>query len=67
MSDNKIQYNGQCAFAVNTGKTNIKAGDKHTLIKDGKVYAFSNPIAKFLFKLLPNRIQKVDEVWNSQK
>lgn len=66
MSSQNIEFNGQCAFAVSTGKTYVKGGN-HYLIKDGKTYAFSNPLAKLLFKLLPNRVKKANEVWNKNK
>lgn len=60
--EKNIEYNGQCAFAVSTGKTDVK-GTKHFATIDEKTYAFSNPVAKILFKILPNRIKKADEVW----
>ncbi len=63
MENKNIEYNGQYAFAVSTGKTDVKGG-KHFSTIDGMVYAFSNRIAKLLFKLLLNRIKKADEVWN---
>ena len=63
---NKIEFNGQCAFAVSTGKTDVPGG-KHTAIVNGKTYAFSNPIAKLLFKILPNRIKKAEAVWSKKK
>lgn len=59
------EYDGHCAFAVSTGKTDVKGG-KHSLTIENKTYLFSNPIAKFLFKVLPNRISKADQVWNSK-
>lgn len=59
-----LEYNGHCAFAMSTGKTAVKGG-KQILTKNGKQYAFSNPIAKFLFKVLPNRVEKADQVWNT--
>ena len=62
-TSNVAEYDGQCAFAVSTGKTNV-AGGKHQAIIDGKTYVFSNGVAKLLFKLLPNRVIKADEVWN---
>ncbi len=62
---NKTEFDGQCAFAVSTGKTDVKAG-KHTATINGKTYAFSNPIAKILFKILPNRIKKAEEVWKNK-
>ncbi len=65
MSDNNIEYNGQCAFAVSTGKTDVEGGKGYTVIK-GKKYAFSNPVAKLLFKVLPNRAEKADAVWSKR-
>ena len=60
-----IEYKGQCAFAVSTGKADVK-GSKHFSTIDGKTYAFSNSMAKLLFKILPNRVKKADEVWNKK-
>ena len=59
------EYNGHCAFAVSTGKLDVKGGN-HSVILEGKTYKFSNPVAKFLFKILPNRIEKANENWNNQ-
>ncbi|MDO5979348.1 hypothetical protein [Flavivirga spongiicola] len=63
--NNTIAYDGHCAFAVSTGKIDIKGG-KHRLTIDGKTYLFSNSIAKFLFKLLPNRIEKAEVNWQNK-
>jgi YHS domain-containing protein len=65
MDKDNLEYNGHCAFAVSTGKTDVKGGN-HYVTMDGKTYVFSNPIAKLLFKLLPNRIKKANEVWNKK-
>ena len=62
--NDSIQYNGHCAFAVSTGKLDVKGG-KHQLTIQGRTYLFSNPVAKFLFKVLPNRIEKADENWKN--
>ena len=62
---NDLAYDGHCAFAVSTGKTDVKGGSS-SLVIDGTTYAFSNPVAKFLFKLLPNRIEKADKAWSSR-
>ena len=67
MDNKNIEYNGLCAFAVSTGKTDVKASTNMILTKNGKHYAFSNSVAKFLFKVLPNRIEKADNVWLSKK
>ena len=60
------EYNGKCAFAVSTGKTNIEGG-KHELKIAGKKYKFSNVLAKMLFKVLPNRIEKANKAWNENQ
>ncbi len=57
------EFDGKCAFAVSTGKTDV-AGGTHSLTKNGKTYLFSNPIAKFLFKILPKRAEKAGQVWD---
>lgn len=63
--NNTAEYEGHCAFAVSTGKLDVKGGDQSLTI-DGKTYLFSNPVAKILFKLLPNRIGKADTNWGKQ-
>lgn len=54
-------YNGKCAFAVSLGKSDVEGAEKHSLEKDGTVYLFSNPVAKLLFRILPNTQKKADE------
>lgn len=66
MENNNLEYNGLCAFAVSTGKKDVKGGTHYATV-NGKTYVFSNPIAKLLFKLLPNRIAKADAIWNQNK
>lgn len=61
----ELAYDGQCAFAVSTGKTDVKGG-KHSMGIEGRAYLFSNPIAKLLFKILPNRLEKANENWKKQ-
>ncbi|MEQ9090097.1 MAG: hypothetical protein RIE52_03360 [Balneola sp.] len=61
-STKNAEFDGNCAFAVSTGKTNIEGGT-HSATFDGKTYLFSNSIAKLLFKILPNRIQKANQHW----
>ena len=64
-NSNKVAYDGRCAFAVSTGKTDVNGG-KHSLTIDGRTYMFSNPVAKLLFRILPNRVEKADSVWERQ-
>jgi YHS domain-containing protein len=64
-NDNKneaVAYNGHCAFAVSTGKLDVQGGN-HSHSIDGKTYMFSNAVAKMLFRILPNRIEKADQNW----
>lgn len=58
------EYNGLCAFAVSLGKTDVSGGN-HQVTINGKTYLFSNPLAKMLFKVLPNRIEKANQTWNN--
>ena len=64
-NQNQIAYDGHCAFAVSIGKTDVKGADS-SLEMDGKTYLFSNPIAKALFKILPNRVNNADINWKNK-
>ena len=60
-----LAYDGHCAFAVSTGKVDVKGG-KHQASINGKTYLFSNGLAKILFKILPNTMQKANETWKNR-
>ena len=64
-SNKTAEYDGHCAFALSTGKTDVK-GSKPNLIMDGKTYLFSNPIAKILLRIFPKRINKVNKAWENK-
>ena len=64
MENENLEYTGHCAFAVSTGKTDVKGRNNFATI-NGKNYTFSNPVAKILFRILPNRIKKADDVWSN--
>lgn len=66
MDNVKVQYNGKCAFAVSLGKFDVGSG-KTKLVRNNKAYFFSNPIAKVLFTLLPNRLEKANDQWSINK
>jgi hypothetical protein len=51
-----VEYDGKCAFAVSTGKTDVPGGTHRSVIH-GKTYTFSNIIAKLLFIVLPGRVK----------
>lgn len=58
------EFQGRCAFAISTGKEGVEGSENHALIQDGKKYLFSNPIAKFLWRILPRRTAKAESNWN---
>ncbi len=64
-NEKKLAYDGHCAFAMSTGKVDVKGGN-HQIEIDGRTFRFSNPVAKILFKILPNRIAKADQIWNKE-
>jgi len=61
----QYEYDGKCAFALSLGKNPPITSGKHTLTKDGRTYSFLNPIAKLLFKIFPNSIEKADKAWKT--
>jgi len=62
-SELPTEFKGQCAFAVSLGKKGVIGKDAYYTIQDGKQYLFSNPVAKFLWKVLPGRKKKAEENW----
>jgi len=64
-NNQNIAFDGHCAFAISTGKTDVQGG-KDSLTIGEKTYKFSNPVAKFLFKILPNRVAKAEANWNNK-
>lgn len=58
------EFQGQCAFAISTGKEGVEGNEKHVLMQDDKKYLFSNPIAKFLWRILPGRKAKAESNWS---
>lgn len=59
----QLEYDGECAFALSTGKREVAGSPKHTIVDGDKTYQFSNGVARVLWKVLPNRAAKADEVW----
>ncbi len=57
-----VQFDGHCAFAMSVGKMDVKGGNQSAIINN-KTYLFSNPIAKLLFRILPNQMQKAHTNW----
>ena len=57
-----LKYDGKCAFAVSLGKMDVEGGSSN-MVKGDDAYNFSNPVAKLLFKLLPNRVALADKNW----
>jgi hypothetical protein len=57
------QFDGECAFAVSLGKSDVAGSAKHQVVADGSTYYFKNPVARFLWRILPNRSQKAEGAW----
>lgn len=60
-----VEYGGECAFALSTGKQNVPGSSDHALVQDGKTYYFSNGVARWLWKVLPNRPMKANATWTA--
>ncbi len=58
------QFEGQCAFALSIGKRGVVGFEKYQLSRAGKVYLFSNLVAKLLFQVLPGRLAKAEKTWS---
>jgi hypothetical protein len=66
--NNKLEFDGQCAFALSIGRTPPVTNKKHFLTVDGKTYTFLNRMAKFVFKLsLKKNIEKAEKNWANNK
>ncbi len=59
------EFDGQCAFAVSLGKKGVQGKPNHNVVRDGKKYLFSNPVAKLLWSLLPGRRAKAEANWSA--
>lgn len=57
------EFNGECAFALSTGKRGVPGSSKYTIVEAGRTYQFKNGAARFLWKVLPNRSAKANAVW----
>jgi len=59
------QFDGHCAFAVSLGKTEVPGKGTCQAVRDGKTYFFSNPIARFLWSVLPGARKRAEANWRS--
>ncbi|MCG8433222.1 MAG: hypothetical protein MJA83_04235 [Gammaproteobacteria bacterium] len=57
------QYGGHCAFAMSLGKL-VPGSPAAWAIKDGKIYFNLNGFAKFLWNIIPGRIEAGQEKWS---
>ena len=63
--DQTIEYRGECAFALSTGKSGVAGSPRHRLIEQGRTFQFSNPVARLLWRILPDRKGKADATWKA--
>ncbi|MGI9556897.1 MAG: hypothetical protein ACR2N5_03045 [Solirubrobacterales bacterium] len=59
------EFDGQCAFALSTGKRDVAGSPKHKVVDGSRTYYFKNGAAKFLWKVLPTRSDKASENWSA--
>ena len=59
------EFGGECAFALSTGKKGVAGKDTCSEVQEGKKYLFSNPVAKFLWKILFGRREKAETTWSN--
>lgn len=66
MTDSQpVEFGGNCAFALSTGKKNVMGKENYFLIQNGKKYVFSNAVAKFLWRVIPGCQKRATSTWNS--
>ena len=65
-SEPSLAFDGECAFAVSTGKRDVKGSPKHQLTSGDTTYQFSNGAARFLWRVLPGREEKADAAWTAR-
>jgi hypothetical protein len=63
-SEQSPEFNGQCAFALSRGKRGVAGKPALYTVRDGKKCLFSNPVAKFLWSVLPGRRKKAELTWS---
>lgn len=59
-------FRGECAFAVSAGKKCVLGKPDIRTARAGKKYVFSNPVAKFLWSVLPGRKAKAEANWSAR-
>lgn len=57
-------FDGQCGFAVSTGKLGVEGSPRFTLEDGDRTVLFKNRAARFLWRVLPDRAAKADLVWS---
>lgn len=57
------EFDGQCAFALSTGKLGVAGSPKHRVESNGRTYLFKNGATRLLWRVLPNRLDKATATW----
>jgi len=65
LTNKSVEFDGHCAFALSIGKLEVMGTDSRLTVNN-KTYVFSNPVAKFLFRILPNRVEKAEANWKNK-
>lgn len=61
------EFDGQCAFALSTGKKGVAGKPDLYTDQDDKRYLFSNPVARLLWRVLPGRRAKAESTWSKRQ
>ena len=64
MKNDNLEFDGHCALALSLGKSLTKTNGQCTMTKNGRTFAFIHPIARLLFRIFPNSIEKAEKNWN---
>lgn len=65
-TEKPAEFGGECAFAVSLGKKGVPGKPGVYTVRNGKKYLFSNPVAKFLWSILPGREEKARANWSGR-
>ena len=65
MSNENLEFDGKCAFAMSVGgaKHAPDAKPRYTVTKNGKTYGFVGAVPKALFQLIPGSAERADAAW----
>ena len=69
MSNQPMEFDGKCAFAVMVAGPDKapESKPKYTVEKNGKTYGFVGAVPKMLFQIIPGSATRADRKWATAK